>query len=185
MDILTDKTKFPELFEIEITPLMDLKRWGVVITDSQIIVFRRGDGEKWESHPVNTENVLYRAFPDASYEQMREMYLNRIVLIVCTPLKMFIVRVPEESNLSANQHNSVLKFLESIKGTDLGSDMDFEGRCVVFKLGTTQYEETLDGAIEMLQGMKPQFSGTNLREKTIGITTADYLDDEQRNKPRT
>lgn len=184
MEIVT-KAQIPELFKIEITPSMDLKRWGVVITDNQIIVFRRSDGDKWESHTVNTETVLYRAFPEASFKQIKEKYLNRIVLIVCTPLKMFIVRVPEESNLSANQHNSVLKFLESMKGTDLDTQITFWDSTITFQIGDRRTEDTLDDAIKTIKSMNPQFSDTNASEVIIGIPTGEYLCDEQKNKPRT
>lgn len=180
------KAQIPELFKIEITPAMEkIKDWGVIITDRQIIIFRKGDEEEWESHTINIWNELKNAFPNITSKQLEEKYNNRIVIITCTPMESFIVNVPSDSNLSVNQHNSVLKFLESIKGTDLGIDMDFEGRCVVFNLGTTQYAETLDGTIEMLQGMKPQFSDTDASEVIIGIPTGEYLCDEQKNKPRT
>lgn len=171
MKIVKDIEGLPELFKVETNLLSNVIEWGMVITDNQIIVFKQVEGQVWEGHSDNARTVLEQAFPYASSVQLYEIFLKRVVFIVCDPSEELIIYVTDDFNLSLNQFYATLKYLEDMKVEDVIRNIE-----ISFYDGDKEGEEcSLDVLISKIKLKQPQFSDIDKRELIIGIPIEEYL----------
>ena len=174
MRIVKDVSELPELFEMPI-------EWGIVITDNQILVFKQGaDAEEWEGHGENVETLLEQAFPHVTAEERENIFLERIVFMAYAPSK-FKVFVPKNANLSTNQRESTLKYLEDMKAEDTMGDIEIS----FYGEENRGVECSIDCLLDGVKLREPQFTDIDSREMIIGIPIKEYLQSAMQSKPRT